>query len=51
MGPWGFVFLAYGIVWGVILIYLFLLKRRLGKAERELASLGAEEKSQNHGKN
>ena len=29
MGAWGFVFLAYGIVWGAILIYWLTLKRRL----------------------
>ncbi len=37
MGPWGFVFLAYGIVWSALLIYFFGLKRRLHKAEKELA--------------
>ena len=37
MGAWGFVFLAYGIVWGAILIYWFTLKRRLRRAETELA--------------
>lgn len=37
MGPWGFVFLAYGIVWFAILLYLFILKRRLLKAEEELS--------------
>ncbi len=37
MSSWGFVFLAYGIVWGALLIYLFSLKRRLHKAEKELA--------------
>lgn len=37
MEPWGFVFLAYGIVWIVLLLYLFILKRRLRKAEAELA--------------
>ena len=33
MGAWGFVFLAYGIVWGTILIYWLTLKRRLERAE------------------
>lgn len=37
MGPWGFVFLAYGIVWVVILLYLLLLRHRLSKVEAELA--------------
>ena len=32
MGQWGFVILAYGIVWGAILLYVVLLKRRIRKA-------------------
>lgn len=36
MGPWGFVALAYGIVWGVILIYWFCLKHRYRAAADEL---------------
>ncbi|MGH7828928.1 MAG: CcmD family protein [Candidatus Binatia bacterium] len=36
MGPWGFVFLAYGIVWFVLILYLVTLKRRLQRAEAEL---------------
>jgi len=36
MGHWGFVFLAYGIVWSVIVLYLVILKRRLGRVEREV---------------
>jgi CcmD family protein len=47
MGPWGFVFLAYGIVWSGILIYLVSLKRRLGCAEEELLHVRAEEFSEN----
>jgi CcmD family protein len=39
MGAWGFVFLAYGIVWAAILLYLLILKRRLKRAELELAEL------------
>jgi CcmD family protein len=39
MSAWGFVFLAYGIVSGAVLLYLWLLKRRLHKAEMELAQL------------
>lgn len=41
MGAWGFVSLAYGIVWGVILIYLFALKRRYANAAAELDRLRA----------
>lgn len=36
MGPWGFVFLAYGVVWGALLLYFFSLKRRIRRAETEL---------------
>lgn len=32
MGQWGFVFLAYGIVWGSIMLYVVLLKRRIRAA-------------------
>jgi len=43
MGPWGFVALAYGIVWGAIAIYAFSLKRRYKAAAAELARLDAED--------
>jgi CcmD family protein len=46
MGAWGFVFLAYGIVWGAILIYWLMLKRRLRRAEMELARLQRAEETQ-----
>jgi hypothetical protein len=39
MGPWGFVALAYGIVWGVILLDWVSLKRRYRSAEMELQQL------------
>jgi CcmD family protein len=41
MGPWGFVALAYGIVWGSIVVYFFLLKRRYNRAADELNQLGS----------
>lgn len=41
MGAWGFVFLAYGIVWGAIVVYLYLLKRRYRDAETDLVRLDA----------
>jgi CcmD family protein len=43
MGAWGFVSLAYGIVWAAILLYLLGLKRRYKKAESELAELRSTE--------
>lgn len=39
MSAWGFVLLAYGIVWAVLLLYLFTLKKRLRKLEEELFRL------------
>ena len=48
MGAWGYVFLAYGIVWGVLLLYLFSLKRRFRRAESELAQLRAAEEWPSH---
>ena len=50
MGPWGFVSLAYGIVWGVILVYWFLLKRRYREAEVELNQLRSSEATGSHEK-
>jgi len=43
MGAWGFVWLAYGIVWGTILLYWFYLKRRYKSAEAELSRLNSTE--------
>jgi CcmD family protein len=43
---WGYVFMAYGIVWGAILFYVISLKRRCRAAEAELQRLGAEKESQ-----
>jgi hypothetical protein len=39
MGPWGFVGMAYGIVWGVILLYAISLRYRYQSARAELAAL------------
>jgi CcmD family protein len=50
MSPWGFVFLAYGIVSTALLVYLYLLKRRLGKARSELAKLQSLEESEQDAK-
>ena len=45
MGPWGFVFLAYGIVWIALLLYLVTLKRRFRRVEEELSRLRSSEGS------
>ncbi len=45
MGKWEFVFLAYGIVWSAILVYIFFLNRRLQKAEAEKSLVAGMERS------
>lgn len=50
MGPWGFVALAYGIVCGTILVYLYFLKRRYQRAAAELDRLGSSEQTTEHEK-
>jgi CcmD family protein len=42
---WGYVILAYGTVWGAILLYTLSLKRRSRAAENELQRLDAEKES------
>jgi len=37
MNPWGFVFLAYGVVWSALVLYLFSIRRRLRKVETKKA--------------
>ena len=39
MGKWGYVLLAYGIVWVAIAGYFFYLRSRLCKAEARLSQL------------
>jgi CcmD family protein len=39
MRAWGFVAAAYGIVWGVISLYFYSLKRRYNEAAAELERL------------
>jgi CcmD family protein len=48
MGHWGFVLLAYGIVWAALAIYLVALKNRMRKAEARLSELHAAERAK-HG--
>ena len=43
MGGWGFVALAYGIVWGTIVVYLYGLKRRYHRVAAELDQLRSSE--------
>jgi CcmD family protein len=48
MGAWGFVGLAYGIVWGIILLYLISLNRRYNGAQAELDALSSMEATDRH---
>ena len=50
MGAWGFVALAYGIVWGAIFFYWVALKRRYHSAEAELNRLRSSEATQHDAK-
>jgi hypothetical protein len=50
MGPWGYISLAYGIVWGVIVVYWVILKRRYRSAETELNRLRSSEAATNNDK-
>jgi hypothetical protein len=50
MGPWGFVSLAYGIVWGLLLLYTISLRRRYHRAQAGLAALSQVEVSDHDGK-
>jgi len=36
-----FVFVAYGFVWVVLVVYVLMLWRRIGRVERELADVTA----------
>jgi CcmD family protein len=51
MGAWGFVSLAYGIVWGAIVVYWIFLKRRYRDAEMELNRLNAAQTAGSNAKN
>lgn len=47
MGEWTFVFLAYGIVWSAILVYVLSLNLRLKRAEAEKSLIAELERSPN----
>jgi len=48
MGHWGFVFLAYGIVWCSIAAYTLLLKRRIRRAVAAAEPHGAGTEARAH---
>jgi CcmD family protein len=39
VAPAPLVFAAYAVVWGVLVVYLFFLWRRIGRVERDLADV------------
>jgi CcmD family protein len=47
MGHWGYVSLAYGIVWAAILLYLAILRQRRKRVEAELELI--DQSRQEHG--
>jgi CcmD family protein len=48
MGAWGFVWLAYGVVWTAIVLYLVSLECRLRKAHAKLSQLKSKEGTDKH---
>jgi CcmD family protein len=48
MGKWGFVALAYGIVWTAIVLYFVSLKSRIRKVEAKLSQLKSKEGAHKH---
>jgi len=48
MEHWSFVALAYGIVWSVIVVYFFFLKRCYRKAQMELSALTSAQTLEEH---
>ncbi|TMA13791.1 MAG: CcmD family protein [Deltaproteobacteria bacterium] len=48
---WGFVFLAYGIVWSALVLYFTLLRRRCRNIEAELDRLQPSEVGKKNGPN
>ena len=51
MEAWGFVFLAYGIVWSALVLYFTLLRRRCRNIEAELDRLQPSEVGKKNGPN
>ena len=47
MDGWGYVLLAYGIVWMALILYWLSLRKRLSRAEMKLSSI-AERKTGSH---
>lgn len=48
MGKWGYVLLAYGIVWSALAGYFFCLRSRFRKAAAKLARLKTTEGKHAH---
>jgi CcmD family protein len=48
MGPWGFVWLAYGVVWTAIILYIVSLECRLRKGRAKLSRLKSREDAGKH---
>lgn len=49
MGGWGYVVLAYGIVWSVLVIYWLSLRKRMYRAEAKLSQIESSPKMASHG--
>jgi CcmD family protein len=49
MDGWGYVLLAYGIVWTALVIYWRSLTKRLSRAEAKLSQFESSPKMASHG--
>ena len=50
MGQWGFVLLAYGVVWVVLVLYIAMLRYRLRKVEMAITLYRSRSGSKNEDK-
>jgi CcmD family protein len=49
MDGWGYVLLAYGIVWTALVIYWLNLRKRMSRAQAKLSEIKTPERSEAHG--
>ena len=49
MDGWGYVLLAYGIVWTALLVYWLTLRNRMSRAQAKLAQIESSPKMASHG--
>jgi CcmD family protein len=48
MDGWGYVLLAYGVVWTALVIYWLILRRRMSRAQAKLSEMESYERTDPH---